>query len=787
MKTTLQRLHFVTLSVLLILLGSPGITFSQTSTGSISGNISTNDDKPASGVTIKVTGSGKSAIANDKGYFQIKNLPAGNYTLNISLVGYQSQQEQVEVTAGKATNVNIQLRVSKNELQEVVVKSSHSKFGKKETDYVARMPLKNLENPQVYTVISSEIMKEQLVVDYKSALRNAAGTSTLLQAANGRAYTFMRGFITGNFVRNGLGAYQFSGIDPANLERIEVIKGPSGTLFGTGNISYGGLINRVTKKPFDTAHTEISYNAGSFGLNRITADINTPVSADKRGLLRVNTAFHSQGSFMDSGFERNYLIAPSFTYKASDKLSFNVEAELYQRHTAAIASYDFDNTALWANKTLKDVGLGYKRSYSSNDVDTRLLNYNVYLQANYKINEKWTSQTLFTINGVDAPEQYFMNPKVLANDSLQRSVGKLSDRYHSTQIQQNFNGDIHIGSVRNRILIGFDYNGYFQDPNYYINTKFDVINYKHAGTPFISKAAISKALDTLAASPGDQRTNNYAAYFADVINVTDRLIAMLSVRVDRYQDKGYRDLNSGITGDSYAQTKFSPKFGLVYQVVKDQVSVFGNYQNGFNYNYGQKSEDGKLFKPEQAYQYEGGVKLETFGKRLSATLSYYDILVNDKLRANPNNPNFSVQDATQSSKGLEVELIANPVAGLNIMLGYGYNKSVYKKADANVEGKRPYSTPANMLNGWASYTILNGTLKGFGFGAGGNYASESFFDDSNTLIVPSYVVLGATAFYDRPSFRIGLKADNLGNEQYWGPFGQVQMPRSMTANVSVKF
>jgi iron complex outermembrane receptor protein len=431
--------------------------------------------------------------------------------------------------------------------------------------------------------------------------------------------------------------------------------------------------------------------------------------------------------------------------------------------------------------------LGYNRSYSSNDVDTRLLNYNVYLQANYKISDQWTSQTLYTVNGVDAPKQYFMNPMVMSGDSLQRSVGRLSDHYHTVQIQQNFNGDLHIGSVRNRILLGLDYTGYVQDPNYYLSSKYDVINYKLPATPFISKANLQKALDTIPASPSDQRTNNYAAYAADVINVTDRLIAMLSLRIDHYQDKGIRDLNSGITAEGFSQTKLSPKVGLIYQLLKDQLSVFGNYQNGFSYGYGQKSRDGKLFKPEQAYQYEGGLKLETFGNRLSATLSYYTILVKDKLRADPTNPNFSVQDATQSSKGIEAELIANPFSGFNIMLGYAYNKSVYTKADVDVQGKRPYSTPANMFNGWASYTISKGLLKGAGIGAGGNYASKSFFDDSNTLLIPSFVVLGATAFYDRPSYRIGLKADNLGNEQYWGPFGQAQMPRSFSANFTVKF
>ena len=787
MKTVLPKLWVLPFLLVLTLMSSLNVVLAQSPTGIITGAVTTNDNKPASGVSIKVAGSSKSTLANEDGYFEIKNLLPGHYELKISLVGYQAQQEKVTVQAGKTSNVSIQLKLSKNQLNEVVVTSGHSRFAKKETEYVARMPLKNLENPQVYSVISNEVMKEQIVVDYKSALRNAAGTSTLLQAANGRAYTFMRGFITGNFIRNGVSAYQYSAIDPANVERIEVIKGPSGTLFGSGMVSYGGLVNRVTKKPFDTAHTEISYTGGSFGLNRITADINTPVSEDKRALLRINTAFHSQGSFMDSGFERNYLIAPSFTYKASDKLSFNVEAELYQRHTAAISSYNFQNTALWTNKSLKDVGLGYNRSYSSNDVDTRLLNYNVYLQANYKINDQWTSQTLYTLNGVDAPEQYFMNPMVMSGDSLKRSVGRLSDRYHTVQIQQNFNGDLHIGSVRNRILAGLDYTGYVQDPNYYLSSKYDVINYKLSVTPFISKANLQRALDTIPASPSDQRTNNYAAYAADVINVTDRLIAMLSLRVDHYQDKGTRDLNSGITTEGFSQTKLSPKLGLIYQLLKDQLSVFGNYQNGFSYGYGQKSQDGKLFKPEQAYQYEGGLKLETFSNRLSATLSYYNILVKDKLRADPANPNFSVQDATQSSKGVEAELIANPFSGFNIMLGYAYNESVYTKADADVQGKRPYSTPANMFNGWASYTISKGILKGAGIGAGGNYAGKSFFDDSNTLVIPSFVVLGATAFYDHPSYRIGLKADNLGNEQYWGPFGQAQMPRSFSANLTVKF
>lgn len=113
-------------------------------------------------------------------------------------------------------------------------------------------------------------------------------------------------------LRNGVGSFTYATVDPANLERIEVIKGPSATLFGSTLSSFGGLFNRVTKKPFDTFKGEISYSAASWDLNRLTADINTPLNADKTALLRINTSLHSERSFQDAGFNKNFLFAPSF-------------------------------------------------------------------------------------------------------------------------------------------------------------------------------------------------------------------------------------------------------------------------------------------------------------------------------------------------------------------------------------------------------------------------------------------------------------------------------------------
>jgi iron complex outermembrane receptor protein len=261
----------------------------------------------------------------------------------------------------------------------------------------------------------------------------------------------------------------------------------------------------------------------------------------------------------------------------------------------------------------------------------------------------------------------------------------------------------------------------------------------------------------------------YSAYVSDVLNVTDRLLVMGGVRADHYINKGvYYPSRDSIAGN-YNQTAFSPRFGAVYQVIKDKVSVFGNYMNGFN-NVGGSDFYGNTFKPNQANQLEGGVKLD-FNK-ISATFSYYDIKVSNITRDDPDHANFQIQDGTQLSKGFEAELIANPIKGLNIVAGYTYNDSKY--------------TTANL---WASYRLTEGAASGLGFGVGGIYGSEYYQTNTSTFkfTIPSYTVLDASVFYDRPKFRLGLKVDNLTNEKYWSYRLAAQNPTRVTGNITFKF
>jgi iron complex outermembrane receptor protein len=227
----------------------------------------------------------------------------------------------------------------------------------------------------------------------------------------------------------------------------------------------------------------------------------------------------------------------------------------------------------------------------------------------------------------------------------------------------------------------------------------------------------------------------------------------------------------------------------VYEMLPKRLSVFGSYLNGF-FNRAGSDSNGNSFRPEQANQVEGGVKGDVFNHRLVGTVSYYDIRVKNVLRTDPTNVNYQIQNGTQQSRGVELELTANPFSGLNLVAGYAYNDSEYTNSDAAVQGLRPaLSGPARTLNFWASYRLSKGNLGGLGFGFGGNAGSLSYQTNTQTakVIIPAYTVLDATVFYDQPKYRLGFKVDNLTSEKTWSVRLTPQNPARFIGNFALKF
>ncbi len=773
---------------------SATISQAQTTKGAISGTIRDITGKPLEYIVIVLKKGNKSTQTDKDGAFLLKNLPEGNITLQIKGLGYTTIEQDVEVKSGETFILpDVLLRDDVNQLDEISVFSRKNKFAKKESSYIARMPIKNLENPQVYNVVSKQLMKEQVVVERSDIYRNVPGGVPTFAVGGSQGLT-MRGFTNANGTLNGMNTSPVYPMNIAVLERIEFIKGPSGTLFGGGrNTSFGGVYNYVTKKPYTSFGGEASYAAGSFNFSRAAVDINTPLNKEKTALLRLNVAGQSEASFQDQGYAKNYVFAPSFSYQVTDRLKFSADIEITRSAYTATTFAIGDLTKSVTARSFKDLKLDYNRSYANNDVDVENGVNNLGAQIDYKISDQWKSETKF-LSSVGYYKHLFWTTLTVTDDeTVARSVrNQTPEVWGNVQLQQNFTGDFKIGSHRNRMLIGIDYNkNYYETNRVLLNYDTFKINgpvkdYNSAKINDLSYAGNGFTASTYSAE-------NYALYFSDVIDLTPSLTAMLSLRVDRFSTKGAYSVSSGTytPNGEYSQTSLSPKFGLVYQPFKDKLSVFANYMNGFvNLAPAQNINPDKTttiveLDPQYGTQWETGIKYDIIENKLSGSISYYDIKVTNSTYKDA--ANNTVQDGTQNSKGFEVEIIANPFPGLNIVAGYANNENKYTKASVALQGKTLTASPENVVNIWASYRITEGKSKGLGLGIGGNYVDESWFETTNVFAIPAYTLLNAALFYDQPKYTIALKGNNLLDEKYWNALGMPQKPLNILASITFKF
>jgi iron complex outermembrane receptor protein len=824
----------LTNSLIILFLLSVQFSFAQ-NTGSVEGIVKNSSGDLLSDVNIEVEGLQIGDETNNRGEFRLSNTPQGTYTLQISYVGYETQHLEVNVQPGTTTDIASVVLIGKQEkLGTVVVKGNGNgnKFTRITSVGVAKMPLKKIENPQVYNNITAELLQEQVITSFDQAVKNAPGITKLWESTgrgnDGAGYFSLRGFPVQPTMVNGLPALTNGSPDPANIENIEIIKGPSGTLYGSSLISYGGLINITTKKPYSYFGGNISYTLGSFGLNRVTADINTPLDETGDVALRINTAYHTENSFQDAGFNKSLFVAPSLSYKVNEKLSFFVNTEFYNGESTNPLMLFVDRGAPLRATNLEELGYNNERSYTSNDLTVENPTFSLQAEMYYELSDNWTSQTAVSTGSAKALGNYsYLYETTRFYQGLEEVPGEVTNlndglvftRYVSNQnsttlstdIQQNFIGDFKIAGMRNRTVAGLDYfsrkvidnsSGYVKNGDVYIGEAslqnvnesvfgiYEPANYiTDDDSGILSKEATAGLLEDINRNNNIAQEDIYSAYISNVLNFTPQLALMTSLRLDQFET------------ETNSQTALSPKFGVVYQPVLDKVALFANYMDGFS-NVGPRQVDNLetgetrtiVFDPERAKQFEVGTKFNLLQNHLSATLSYYDIQVSNMVMQDAENPFNLVQDGEQYSRGFEASLTASPFEGLNLIAGLSHNQSELTASDqTEFLGRRPESAgPETLANFWASYRFKQGHLKGFGLGFGGNYTSENMIFNRRTagvFTLPSYTILNASLFYNVDKFGINLKLNNLTNEEYYTGWSTInpQRPRNVAASVTYKF
>jgi iron complex outermembrane receptor protein len=388
--------------IALLLLAFAQDSFAQSTRGTVQGKVVTAKNEPAAYVSIGLEGSAYGSATNEQGEFSFR-APAGSYKLVISYVGVERVEVPITISAGQTLTIPvITVKANLSQLNEVnVIANSANRFTSRVSTDAAKIPLSPLENAQSYTTITSALIKEQQIFNVDEALRNAPGIQKMWdatgRAGDGGGYFTLRGFPTQTRLRNGIAGLVTSTVDAVNVEKVEVIKGPSATLFGSTLTSFGGLINRATKKPYESFGLETGHTVGSYDLSRTTIDLNTPLTANKNVLFRVNAAYNTEGSFRNFGKNRSFAIAPSLSIKANDRLSFLFEAEIYSGRTSAVPFFFFYSTPKdMGVAQVSDLTIDYKQAYVNDDIRQKTRSVNYFAQMTYKLSDKFTSQTLFS-------------------------------------------------------------------------------------------------------------------------------------------------------------------------------------------------------------------------------------------------------------------------------------------------------------------------------------------------------------------------------------------------------
>ena len=703
-------------------LSDPGVP-----SGAITGQVKTADGQPAPFVTVLVKENRKATMTDENGAFVLKGLKKGVYTLYVTMVGLKPQQETVEIKDDETISLTLSLQEDASQLSAVVVTSGRTL--NRRPPSIGKIDIHPMDLPQSIAVVGQGLIREQQAQRLSDVVKNINGvyvTTTrgaVQESFGARGY----GFGSSNLFKNG--ARINSGVMPemSSLERVEVLKGSSAILFG--QVAPGGILNMVTKQPKFNSGGEVSMRAGSYDLYKPAFDVYGPLSSSIA--YRVNGTYESAGSFRDHVSSNRSYINPSLLFKLGASTELVAEGDyLYHRFTPDFGIGSLDNTKISNVPRSRFLGTSWQYNKTKQTTATATLKH--------QFNESWKLNTSVSYQLYKRDYYSVERIQAAANGDWTRPLGKILAREDYYTGQVNLNGKFASGSFEHNLLAGVDADHYLTD-----NTDFDVTGKAYDKINILDPGKYTQRTDMPEATAIRKRAapaDRFGVYVQDLVKLSSKFNVLAGIRWSAVNTKGIDSTNL-LTG---AQTKgknrydqaFSPRLGLVYKPSQN-TSFFVSYSNSFVVNTGQDIE-GKAVKPSLIDQYEAGVKNEFFNGLLSANVTAYRILNNNlaqtapfRLDGTPNN-DASIKQLTgqTTSDGVEVDLAAHPVKGLDILAGYSYNYMRYTKTDTTKgsfkTGERLVNNPAHTANGSVFYTFGKGLLNGLKTGVTVVYTGDRF-------------------------------------------------------------
>lgn len=623
-----------------------------------------------------------------------------------------------------------------------------------------RTPTPIVETPATINVAPRRLIEDTGALRADDVLRYLPGIISG-QGFGGSVDQFqVRGFETLRILRNGLpldGDLLTTGRrDLANIQRIEVLKGPSAVLFGRSDP--GGAINFITRQPQDETTGYLSQGFGSYGLYRTEFDATATVPLGTGTAFRLSGAYETARSFRDQVTSDRTFIAPVLRASLGPDTSLLLELEHLDRST----NLDWGIPSLGGRPVAvprrRYLGEPFARDNSTNTLGGAVVSHRV--NSDLTVNAR-----LYGSAGSTTFDSFF--PLGLESDGRTLTRFQSADRnrlssniYGSVEAVQGFR----TGPIEHRLLAGVD-----------------VLVTSGLGRNFIGETLptidiYNPVYNTSIATLGPLRRTEidnqwWGLFLQDQMRLPWNVFVTAGVRLDQARSRSRLTVDGATTGSSANDLEPSPRVGVLWQATP-RIGVFANYVSGLGAPNAATTRTGSTLQPEKGRQVEAGLRLNLLADRLTTTFSAFEVTRQNIQTLDPSDPTFVVATGEARNRGVEAEALLNLAAGVNAIAAYTYLDSrITKDNNPDLVGNRFRNVPRHAASFFLTKTFETGALAGLTLGGGAVTRSSSQADVENSVRLPPYTTFDLLARYrfniERTPVLAQLNIRNLFDKTYY--------------------
>lgn len=747
--------------------------------------------RPIEGVRAVASATGAVAYTDQRGVLRFAATPTGG-TVRLSRLGFRPAEYPV---AGEAPPT-WRLTSVVSSLSEVVVQAGRTEgYRGVRTSTGLKLDAELTEVPMNVQIVSSDLLRDRGI----QRIEDAVETVSAVRVYQG--FDFSQGFsvrgIADSYttLRNGLrdGTTQ---TDIANIERVEVLKGPNSVTLGP-NFGGGGVVNTITKKPQAAPLRSIEAVAGSYDYYRLNADATGPLGRGDRVLYRVVASVQDAGSYRDFAENQQFTIAPSLTLLPTDR------DQLFVSYEGGRNSFQWQN-GFPTNARFLD--LPRDRSFTGPGLSlTDQTTHRTSLEWTHDFAAGWRTRLTAGLarSDIDIGEGRLYSQNVSADGrSVERTVSRGPQEFGNTNVALDLQGRVRTGALEHRLAIGTDW----YDESYFYYNELAPFGAVSIANPQFTGAQQPTSPFEFAFS-GKSGSRSTGLYIQDLVQVAPKVRLLLGGRIDflhQYFDNylDARRVRADDSPPSQDKRRFSPRIGLVVDVTP-MTALYANTINAFipnlgTFNFsgsGSTIVDGTPYPPTVSEQYEIGVKQTMFGGRLLATAAAFSIDRTNVFTVDANS-NY-VPTGAQRSRGVELDVAGSVTDAVQLVGNAAWLDATIRKDDNIPIGARVGNVPRFAGGAWMTVAPRAGRWRAWRGGLGVQHTGAVpvrlpySADDTDVFDLPSATTLDGSVAYEARDFRVSLNARNLTDATTWigdGLYGFMPgRPRDFVLSVTRRF